>query len=187
MHYITLLYIHGFGSDANSSTAKEISKGLGNNYNVITYSFNNDYASIETMIDNISMARKLIEDNKVDLVVGTSMGAFIAMNCHDIAKILTNPCMLPSEQLKMRAVPEITESEVEKYRVMEASLKISPFDKDNTYGLFATNDELFSYKNLFKEKYNTQNYFDMNDAHRISNYNIHNKLVPLIKEIIDKL
>ena len=52
-----ILYIHGFGSDANSSTAKEIIKGLGDNYKVITYSFNNSYELVETMIDNIKVAR----------------------------------------------------------------------------------------------------------------------------------
>ena len=182
-----ILYIHGFGSDANSSTAKEIIKGLGDNYKVITYSFNNSYELVETMIDNIKVARKLIKDNHIDIVVGTSMGAFIAMNCHDITKVINNPCMLPSEQLKQRAIPEITESELEKYRELEASQIISQFDKDNTYGLFGINDELFSYEDLFKERYNTTNVYTMNDGHRITNENIQNKLIPIIKLAISKL
>lgn len=183
----TILYIHGFGSDANSSTAKEIAKCLGDNYKVITHSFNNSYELVDTMIENIEVARKLIKDNNIDLVVGTSMGAFIAMNCHDITKVINNPCMLPSEQLKQRAVPEITESELEKYKELETSLIINQFDKDNTYGLFGINDELFSYKNLFKERYNTANAYTMDDGHRITNENIKNKLVPIIKEAISKL
>lgn len=183
----TILYIHGFGSDANTATAKEIEKCLGDEHKVITHSFNNSYELVDTMIENIEMARKLIKDKKIDLVVGTSMGAFITINCHDIAKVINNPCMLPSEQLKQRAVPEITESELEKYKELEASLIISQFDKDNTYGLFGINDELFSYKDLFKEKYNTTNVYTMNDGHRITNENIQNKLIPIIKLAISKL
>lgn len=187
MNSSTILYIHGFGSDANSSTAKEISKGLGANHKVMTHSFNNSYELVDTMIENIEVARKLIKDNNIDLVVGTSMGAFIAINCHDITKVINNPCMLPSEQLKLRAVPEITDTELEKYKELESSLIISPFDKDNTYGLFGMNDELFSYIDLFKKKYNPKNIYTMDDRHQISNENIHNKLVPLIIEAIRKL
>lgn len=150
MNSSTILYIHGFGSDANSSTAKEISKGLGANHKVITYSFNNNYKLVDTMISNIEIARKLIIDNNINLVIGTSMGAFIAMNCHDITKIINNPCMLPSEQLKQRAVPEITDTELEKYKELEASLIISPFDKYNTYGLFGKMMSCFHTKSYSK-------------------------------------
>lgn len=182
-----ILYIHGFGSDSNSSTAKEIEKGLGDNHKVITYSFNNDYELAQTMVDNINIARELIKENKIDLVVGTSMGAFIAMNCHDVAKVLTNPCMLPSEQLRLRAIPEIIDSEVSKYRRLEEALEISLFDKNNTYGLFASHDELFSYKKLFKKRYSSNNCFTMVDGHRISNDNIHHKLVPIINDVLEIL
>lgn len=181
---INILYIHGYGSDANSTTGKETRKNLSKDFKVFTHSFSNDYEQFEAMSDNIREARKLIKINNIDLIVASSMGAFIAMGCVNIPKILINPCMLPSEQLKLRIAPSIIETELEKYREYESSLLASDEECKNTYGLFSTNDELFSYKSLFESRYSADNIYIMNDQHRISSKSIKNELIPLIKKVV---
>ena len=179
-----ILYIHGYGSDANSTTGQEIRKNLPKNFKVFTHSFSNEYEQFESMSDNIGEARKLTKDYQIDLIVASSMGAFIAMGCVDIPKILVNPCMLPSEQIKMRIAPSITETELDKYREYESLLTVGESERKHTYGLFATNDELFSYKSLFESRYSAENVYIMNDQHRISATNIQNELTPLIKKVV---
>ncbi len=181
---INILYIHGYGSDANSTTGKEIRNNLTDSFKVFTHSFSNDYELFESMSDNIQQARELIATNEIDLVVASSMGAFIAMGCPDIPKILVNPCMLPSQQLKMRIATSITETELDKYREYESLLTAGESERIHTYGLFATNDELFSYKSLFESRYSADNVYIMNDQHRISATNIQNELTPLIKKVV---
>ena len=180
---INILYIHGYGSDANSTTGQEIRKNLPKNFKVFTHSFSNSYHLFKTMTDNIGQAGKLIKAYNIDLVVASSMGAFIAMGCEDIPKILINPCMLPSEQLKMRIAPTITKTELDKYREYETLLVANDNNRRQTYGFFSTNDELFSYKTLFKSIYSEDNVYIMNDQHRISAISIKNELTPLIKRI----
>lgn len=179
-----ILYIHGYGSDANSSTGQEIRRNLSPDFNVITHSFSNDYGEFDTMSDNIRQARELIKTMQINLVVASSMGGFIAMACFGIAKVLINPCMLPSEQLKRRIVPDIIDSELQKYRNLESSLIPNSKDRRLTYGLFSTQDELFSYKELFESRYHSENSFIMEDKHRISSASVQNELIPLICKII---
>ncbi len=178
-----ILYIHGYGSDANSTTGGEIRNALDESFKVVTHSFSNDYGTVSTMIDNIELARNIIETQDINQVVASSMGAFIAMNCTGVTKILINPCMKPSEQLRLRVVPDISGSELKKYEDLEASIDISNFDFNNTYGFFATRDELFSYMDLFNSFYNPDNCFTFDGEHRISATNIHKEIIPKIYDI----
>lgn len=58
---INVLYIHGYGSDANSSTGQEIRKNLSNGFRVFAHSFSNDYELFEAMHSNIEDACRLID------------------------------------------------------------------------------------------------------------------------------
>lgn len=179
-----ILYIHGYGSNANSSTGQEIRKNLSPDITVFTHSFSNDYDKFDVMSDNIKQAQELINDMNINLVVASSMGGFIAMACIGVPKILINPCMLPSEQLKRRIAPEIADLEVQKYQHFEALFTPNSKERRLTFGLFSTHDELFSYKNLFEAKYGPDYSFTMVDCHRISPESIRNELIPLINKII---
>ncbi len=92
--------------------------------------------------------------------------------------------MKPSEQLSKRIMPNISDKELNKYEDIETSIKIDSFDFNNTYGFFATRDELFSYKDLFKSLYNPNNSFSFDDEHRISATNIREVITPMIHDIL---
>ena len=177
---INILYIHGFGSNADSSTGKDLQKYLGKDFNVVTYSFNNNIEKFSVMKSNIDTAKRIIRDKHIHMIVGSSMGGFIAMNCSGVTKILINPCMLPSEVIRKQLISTITDEELQKYRELEKSIIVDREDRLYTFGLFSTNDELFSYKKLFNKRYDTANNYTIVDKHRISSNNIKNKLVPLI-------
>ncbi|MFA6839146.1 MAG: YqiA/YcfP family alpha/beta fold hydrolase [Dysgonamonadaceae bacterium] len=178
-----ILYIHGFGSDANLLTSQTIRKELSTDFQVITHSFSNDYGKFQAMIGNIEQAKELLKSKNIDLVIASSMGGFVGMGCTGITKILINPCMKPSEQLRLRIVPDISDEQLNEYRTFESFLLQNPEDVKQTYGLFSTKDELFSYKDLFDTTYNPENSFSMDDTHRISIRSIRDVLVPLVYEI----
>lgn len=52
-----IIYIHGFGSNTNSLTSQTIRKELSSDFQVITYSFSNDYKRFQAMF-NLSLSSK---------------------------------------------------------------------------------------------------------------------------------
>ena len=118
----------------------------------------NPYDSLDTLED-------YIEHNNIDLVIGSSLGAFYVLCIEsDVKKIVINPCMFPSKEL-----PKITELEddvLEDYKALESFLYKENFilSIDNVLGLFGDHDELFSYYDYFKSIF--PHSYKMNSGHR---------------------
>lgn len=180
-----ILYIHGLNSSGNSNTATQISKLLPEGYTLIAPDFSSAYTNFSVMQDNINRAKQIIKSNNIVLVVASSMGGFIAMNCTNIPKVLINPCMKPSEQLARSMNGNISEKELEKFEKLENAITPTSFDKKYTLALFSNKDELFSYKELFQTKYNKANAFNVNDGHRLSNSNIKNELLTTMELLLN--
>lgn len=181
---IKILYIHGYGSIGNSRTALEIGKNMIGKAEVFSPAFSNDLEFSENAKKNIEKAKEFILKNDIKLVVASSMGAFTATFISSIPTILINPCLKPSEQLDQRIALNISSEEKEKYREMENRIITEEY-KTMVYGVFANNDELFSYKSLFEEIYDKEKIFTIEDGHRISTDNIREVVVPLIEQIIN--
>lgn len=172
---ITILYIHGFNSNGNSRTGKLLEEYLGKGYKVVhpTFSEDGDVA--------LSQAKNEIIKNKVDIIVASSLGGFIALKLRNVMKVVINPCWAPSLELPKLGASEVTSG---RYKELEKSLTtgIDEEEREITFGIFGTHDELFSYRKEFSKYYN--NVTIMNDGHRISPNNIKNVLVPLIEHIV---
>ena len=172
---IHILYIHGLNSSGNSRTSKCLEEYLGPGYKVFHPTFPEDADAALTKAKN-----ELIK-NKIDIVVASSLGGFIALKLRNVMKIVINPCMSPTVELPKLGVDEKT---VSRYTQYEKSLLqgIDAEEREITFGVFGTHDELFSYRDLFKKYYN--NFKMITDGHRISPSNIKNVIVPLIQHII---
>ncbi|NLO70464.1 MAG: hypothetical protein GX102_05890 [Porphyromonadaceae bacterium] len=177
--HLKILYIHGYGSGANSITGSEIQRKLGDNATVFLPGFSNDLFLFENMKQNIRSAVNFIKEHNVDLVIGSSMGGFTAMQIPEVQKILIKPAMVPSEIFGHGILDEITEEDLEKYRQLE-NREVSPDEKKLTYALFSTDDELFSYKERFEKLYDSAKSFSMTGKHVISPRSIRENLLPLI-------
>lgn len=173
---MNILYIHGLNSTANSRTATVMQQCLGNSYKV--------YApAIPKQPDEaLSVVKNAIHQYKIDLVIGSSLGGFIALKLRNVMKIVINPCCNPGLELQKLGEPEIAT----RYEQLQKSLwtNIDAEEREITFGLFGTHDELFSYLPEFQKHYNYVK--KMSDGHRISPMNIKNVLCPLIKEIEQK-
>lgn len=139
------LYIHGLGSDKNSST-----------FNVLKSSFPEFdwYTDTFSLVDPDKTMKQIntILSKGIQIVVASSFGAFYALMIQDsLAKIVVNPCMKPSIE-----IPKLdTEIDTDKFKKLEEDL-YSNVDGEMrmcTYGVFGNRDELFNYQHLFAKVY----------------------------------
>ena len=168
---IRILYIHGYGGSGNSRTAQALKTYLPENYTVFEPCFPlNPCESLE-------LARETIQTKAIDIVVASSLGAFTALQLRDIPKIVINPCLYPSKELPKRT--NISEDILLNYAEFEKYTFENINDKMNTFGVFSTDDELFSYNDKFAEYY--PNIDIIEDTHRISVENVKKVIVPKIQ------
>lgn len=179
-----ILYIHGYGSKGNSRTATVLQDELGELYNVYSPPFSNDVHFYSETLLNIDKAKSFIKGQSIDLVIASSMGAFVTLRLSDIPKIVINPCMLASVEIPRILYPSMEAEEIDKYKVDEKNFSVTEQDKLLTYALFADNDELFSYRNYFEQLYGSDHLYSIVDGHRISEENIRNVLAPLVKDLL---
>jgi predicted esterase YcpF (UPF0227 family) len=145
---IKILYIHGFGGHGNNEKAAALQAAVPDSV-VISPQFSNNVSDIE---QNILLAESLAREEHADIVVGTSLGGFTAllMDSADCLKIVHNPCLRPSLIL-----PQLTSLSHADSGVFASLEKKLPLHNDipSACGLFARDDELFSYKELFDSYY----------------------------------
>lgn len=183
---LRILYIHGYGSGENGITANEIQRKLGLRAIVFSPGFSNELSNFDNMLLNIQKANEAVKSKNIDLVIASSMGGFTAMQVSGARKILINPCMVPSDIFQLNILPDTSEQEIERYMEMEKR-SVSSEEKELTYSLFATNDELFSYKERFETLYDPAKSFSMEGKHVISPKNIREDLIPLIESIFENI
>lgn len=159
-----ILYIHGYGSNKNSSTAKMLSKILGNMHNVFTNTY-----SLEDFDKTQKQIFSDIKRFKIEYVIGSSLGGFYALSLiSSVRKIVINPCMFPS--IEIPKIGFLTDSQIQVFKREEKELYsyIENEDKISTVGIFGKNDELINYQDFFKKKYGKDNFILCNGKHRLT-------------------
>lgn len=88
-----ILYVHGFRSSGSSGTPKAIRR-LMPDCEVISPDLpvNGEEA--------LALLRKIVEEEKIDVVVGISMGGMLAQKLRGVYKILVNPSFHVSETFR---------------------------------------------------------------------------------------
>lgn len=161
-----ILYIHGLGSDANSTTFQTLKQGFPQ-YEWITDTF--DLLDIAATKDKL---RTLLLTENIDTIVASSLGAFYALGVQNsLAKIVINPCMKPSVELP-KLVEEVDTTIFPAFELHNSGLPFTGLILDNemrfcTYGIFSTNDELFSYLPDFKRLYGNR-CIEVEGGHRLT-------------------
>ena len=146
------LFIHGFHSDNTSTTGQRVSQILAElGYETIIPTL--DLLDFEGTMSQIA---NLIETQKFDLIVGHSLGGFYAFLVRrDMTKILINPCLMPEVEIpKLLFEGEsVCQELLQKWKT--AREEKNDFDDieihHSTKGIFAKNDELFSYCDYMKK------------------------------------
>lgn len=192
---INILYLHGFASSGNSGTAREIQETLPK-CRVI---------SPDLPIDQdeaIQLIQKTIEDESIDLVIGTSMGGLFASMVHGIPRILVNPSFHVSRMMMNRldgaesvVIPffktrkdgaaefTLTRKQADRYSVFgEQVFKSASTDNNRTLGVFGTNDDVVDCKEEYLERFDNIRYFK--GGHRLDKSAVEEVIVPAILQMI---
>lgn len=154
-----ILFIYGYGGSPESSFCTLLREALpADEYEVLCPMYpQQDCAEAHTVL------MKFIAENGVDLVVGTSLGGFVALTMEtQLPTIVLNPCMLPSVELPLlQPRPDHPEDQqpsaemIAMYRPYEVRAFQRSVSGRRVMGLFAENDELLGtkYKTQFAECY----------------------------------
>lgn len=90
-----LMYIHGFMSGANGSKQKQLAKKLKGRYEVIAPELTADPD------EALAIINRMIAEYHPAVIVGTSLGGFMALICDsgNAQLIVANPCLCPQEEI----------------------------------------------------------------------------------------
>ena len=102
-----LLYLHGLGSNGQSSTAAALA---GDNRITVTAP---SYAP-QHFSQSIEQLSAIVDETLPDVIVGTSMGGYYALKLrerYDIATVVVNPCFDPANHLRKYLVTPATNYE----------------------------------------------------------------------------
>lgn len=185
-----ILYVHGFASSGDSGTARTIQKYLPK-CRVISpdLPINPD--------DAIAMLKRIACEEKIDVVVGTSMGGMFAQKLRGIPKVLVNPSFHVSESMRRkigivpffkRRADGATEFEVspdlcDAYKNVETGQFDNLSDKEIsiTYGLFGTDDDVVSCEAEYDRYYRNKMVFI--GGHRLTDDVIHDYVIEAILKL----
>lgn len=171
-----ILYIHGYNSSSESRSAQVLLAHLGEGFNLIHPTFPNNPE------ESISMARRIIRQEGIDMVVATSLGGFVALNLRGIPKFVINPSVAPHLTL-----PNIGyEGELSVFERLSKAIwdDIDETEQMNTTGLFGLNDELFSYRDIFSKHY--VHVIETEDSHHVLDETITDIVIPYIHSYFAK-
>lgn len=186
-----ILYVHGFASSGDSGTARTIQKYLPKCRLI----------SPDLPIDPdeaIALLKRIVAEQKIDVVVGTSMGAMFAQKLRGIRKVLVNPSFHVSESMrrKIGVVPffkrradgatefTVTQALCDAYKNVEAGQFENLTDREisNTYGLFGTKDYVVNCEAEYDRHYRNKMVFV--GGHRLTSDVIHDYVVEAILKLL---
>ena len=187
-----IIYFHGFASSGATGTAESLRRMLPE-VQVISPDIPVDPS------EALPYLRSLCEQEQPDLIIGTSMGVMYAQQMFGFRKILVNPAFNMSTLSKVFKTGEhkflngrkdnqktfkITKEIIQKQNMMERQQfkGITPFDRENTYGLFGIHDTTVNCYDLFKKYYMNAQRFD--GEHHLNEKALRIAVVPLAKQIL---
>lgn len=193
---MNILYLHGFGSSGNSATVEILRKYFKDDLILAP--------DIPVNIkDGITFVRQYFREHQVDLIIGTSLGGFYAMNLGGVKKVVINPAMFPFQDLRKIAINGggyLTDYAHDKkiawdvYNAYNDVEKIQNefYDivKDNetvneTYALFGTDDDVISHSDAFVAMFNPKKCEQFVGGHRLNEELIANTLVPFVQKVVN--
>lgn len=156
-----LLYIHGYNGNPYGNSYKNLKLACKNLHELhsIDYDENNPLKSIETI-------HKYIKENKIECVIGASLGGFITMNLYGVSRIVVNPCFNPAVELPKLGFDGNIKAYKNLYNRMINSLDFE--EKHLCSGVFVENDELLGLKYLKDFKKYFKNYSIIKGKHHIT-------------------
>lgn len=192
---INILYLHGFRSSGNSGTATEIQECLPN-AKVVSPDLPINPAEALSVIHNC------VSHNRIDIVIGTSMGGLLTLFSRVRNRILVNPSFHVSKMMKrkldgaetvtlpyykMRKNGDVdfllTQNIANSYANLELNVfRQSQLDPERILGIFGIDDDVVNCKDeCLAHTYNIR-YFK--GGHRLNKDAVQKVIIPAILQMI---
>lgn len=190
-----IMYIHGFGSSAQSGTVKRIALTFPG-AEVIAYDLPLHPEEAMTLL------REKTHADNPDLIIGTSMGGMYAEMLRGYDRILVNPAFEMGETMASHGMTgrqtfqNPRQDGIQEFIVTKAMVKeykeitgrcfqgITPEDRRRVFGLFGDRDLLVDTFDLFRSHYAQAARF--HGEHRMTDESFLNGVVPVIRWIDDR-
>lgn len=187
---IKILYVHGFRSSGKSGTAERLREFLPH-CKVISPDLPVDAK------EAVALLKRIVSEEQIDVVIGTSMGGMLAQKLRGVPKILVNPSFFVSETFRSNIGKvtyfseredgasefEITPEIVDSYVAVERGQfrSISQREKNITVGAFGNEDDVVNCKDEYREHYDNIVYFA--GGHRLDASSIKERIIPAIAKV----
>lgn len=190
-----IMYVHGFASSAQTGTVKRI-RDTFPKAEVIAYDL--PIHPEEAM----SLLRRVCEEQKPDLIIGTSMGGMYTEMLYGYDRILVNPAFEMGETMsehgltgkqvfhnpRQDGVQEfiVTKALVKEYKEMTTHCfsQVTDEEQRRIWGLFGDEDPLVHTFDLFKQHYPQALHF--HGEHRMTDPSFFHGIVPVMRWIDDR-
>lgn len=190
-----LLYIHGFASSGSSGTVMALRRHM-LSWRVVAPDLPVD------PFEALELLRKTVEEEKPDIIVGTSMGGMYAQQMWGVPRIIVNPSFEMSRSLLFGKMGRnkymskrkdgatefrIDKLVVERFKLMEKNQFDGVTDKEKrlVVGLFGDKDPIVHFQPLMARLYGEERCRWFSGEHRLNDNIVKGVLLPVIYELVD--
>ena len=191
----TLLYVHGFASSGQSGTVRRLQEVLPEARVIAPDLPIHPHEALALLHD-------VCQQEKPDLIVGTSMGGMFAEQLRGYDRICVNPALDIAETMRAHGLTGTQQFQnprqdgVQEFYVDKALVKeyrevseqrfqnMTDDDRQRVYGLFGDEDELVDTYDMFHEYYPQALYF--HGEHRMNDRSFMHSVLPVIRWIDDR-
>lgn len=190
-----IMYVHGFGSSAQSGTVSRIRQTFPQT-EVVAYDLPLHPG------EAIALLREKCQEERPDLIIGTSMGGMYAEMLYGFDRILINPAFRIADTMQKHGLTGkqqffsprqdgiqefyVDKSLVKEYREVSEQCfsNVTDEERKRVFGLFGDKDPLVHTRDLFQEHYPQVVCF--HGEHRMDDHSFMHGVVPVIRWIDDR-
>ena len=189
------MYIHGFASSGSSGTVMALRRHM-LSWRVVAPDLPVD------PFEALELLRKTVEEEKPDIIVGTSMGGMYAQQMWGVPRIIVNPSFEMSRSLLFGKMGRnkymskrkdgatefrIDKLVVERFKLMEKNQFDGVTDKEKrlVVGLFGDKDPIVHFQPLMARLYGEERCRWFSGEHRLNDNIVKGVLLPVIYELVD--
>jgi len=189
-----VLYVHGFASSGQSGTVTRLRTVMPQARVIAPDLPVNPHEAI-------ALLHTICEQEKPDLIIGTSMGGMYTEQLRGFDRICINPALEIAETMRAHGMTGTQQFQnprldgIQEFYVDKALVKeyrevseqrfqgLTPDDEQRVYGLFGDKDDLVDTRGMFSEHYSRHTSF--HGEHRMDDQSYMHSVVPVIRWIDD--
>ena len=189
-----MMYVHGFASSGSSGTVMNLRRYM-TGWEVIAPDLPVD------PFEALEFLRGIVEKEKPEIVVGTSMGGMYTQQLWGVPRIVVNPSFEMSRSLLFGKMGRnkymakrkdgatefrIDKNIVERFKLMEKNqfAGVNEQEKELVIGLFGDKDPVVQFQPLMASLYGEERCRWFNGEHRLNDEIVKKVLIPLLHELL---